>query len=72
MVHSTKTKNLIYKTNLADVGFSNSARTMIWCPVFEFRFENIERFRGLHILRNHIPKFCSWDHYEFSTDENCT
>ena len=47
MVDSTKNKNLIYKVNLADVGFANTTRTMIWCPVFDFRFENIERFRGI-------------------------
>ena len=38
----TKTKTLIYETNLTNVGFANSARTMIWCPVFGFRFENIQ------------------------------
>ena len=48
--------NLIYKTNLADVGFANSPRTMIWCPLFDFGFKNIERFRGLYILRGHIPQ----------------
>ena len=28
----------------------------IWCPVFNFRFENIERFRGLYVL-NSAPRF---------------
>ena len=54
-----KNKNLIYKANLADVGFANTARTMISCPVFDFTFENIERFRGLYILRDRIPQLCS-------------
>ena len=41
----------------------------IWCPVFNFRFENIERFRGLYVLRD---QFCSQVYYGFSTEENCT
>ena len=43
MVDSNENKNLIYETNLTDVGFANSARTMIWCPVVDFRFELIQR-----------------------------
>ena len=42
MVDSNKNKNLIFETNLTDVGFENSARTMIWCPVFNTRFKNIQ------------------------------
>ena len=45
MVDLNKNKDLIYKTNLTDVSFTYSARAMIWCPVFNFRFENIQRFR---------------------------
>ena len=45
MVDSNKTKSLIYETSLIDL--TNSARTMIWCPVFNFRFENIQRFKGI-------------------------
>ena len=45
MVDLNKNKDLIYKTNLIDVSFTYSARAMIWCPVFNFRFENIQRFR---------------------------
>ena len=63
---------IIYKANLSDVGFANTALTMIWCPVFDFRFENIERFRGLYILRDHIPQFCSQVYYGISSKENCT
>ena len=33
MVDSNKNKNLIYETNLSDVGFVNLARTVIWCPL---------------------------------------
>ena len=42
MVDSNKNKNLIYETNLTNVGFANSTRTMIWCAIFDFRFENIQ------------------------------
>ena len=42
MVDLNKNKNLIYETNLTDVSFANSARALIWCPVFDFRFENIQ------------------------------
>ena len=42
---------------MVDVGFANSTRAMIWCPVFDFRFENTDRFRGLYILRDDIPQF---------------
>ena len=42
MMDSNKNENLIYETNLTDVGFANSTRTIIWCPVFNFRFENIQ------------------------------
>ena len=45
MVDSNKSKSLIYETSLIDL--TNSARTMIWCPVFNFRFENIQRFKGI-------------------------
>ena len=41
MVDSNKNKNLIYQNSLTNAGFVNSARTMIWCPVVDFRFENI-------------------------------
>ena len=41
MVDSNKNKNLIYETNLTNADFANSARAMIWCPAFDFRFENI-------------------------------
>ena len=56
MMDSNKNRNLIYKTKLTNVGFANSARTKIWCPVFDFRFENIQWFRGLYIDRDHIPQ----------------
>ena len=47
MVDLNKNKDLIYKTNLIDVSFTftYSAGAMIWCPVFNFRFENIQGFR---------------------------
>ena len=50
---------MIYKTNLADVRLANLARTMIWYPVFDFRFEHIDRFRGLSgtIFHNFTPRF---------------
>ena len=47
MVDLNKNKDLIYKTNLTDVSFTYSARAMICCPVFYFRFENIQRFREM-------------------------
>ena len=37
MVDSTQNKNLTNETNLTDIGFANSARTMIWYPVFIHR-----------------------------------
>ena len=47
MVDLNKNKDLIYKTNLIDVSFTftYSAGAMIWRPVFNFRFENIQQFR---------------------------
>ena len=42
MVESNKINKLIYKTNLTNVGFVDSARTMIWCTGFDFRFETIQ------------------------------
>ena len=54
-----KNKYLIYKGNLGNADFANTARTTIWCPVFDFQFKNIERFIGLYILMDHIPQFCS-------------
>ena len=56
MMDSNKNRNLIYKTKLTNVGFANSARAKIWFPVFDFRFENIQWFRGLYIDRDHIPQ----------------
>ena len=58
MVDSTN-KNLIHETNFVDVGFANLTRAMIWCSVFDFKFKNIKRFRGLYILRDHIPQYYS-------------
>ena len=49
----------LYKTNLTNTGFTNSARRMTWCPVINSRFENIQRFRGLCILWNYISNFFS-------------
>ena len=46
----------MYRTNLADVGFAHAARTMTQCPVFDFRFENIERLREIYI-HNFAPMF---------------
>ena len=71
MVDSNKNKNLIYETNLTDVDFANSALTIIWCPVFDFKFENIQRFRKRCDHRNHIPPFCSLVYHGFSTEKNC-
>ena len=46
---------------MANEGSANSARIMIWCAVFDFRFENIERFRGFifwgTLFRNFAPRF---------------
>ena len=50
MVYSNKNKNLIYEINLINVGFANSARTMIWCPVFDFIFaETLFHRRKLYV-----------------------
>ena len=56
---SNKNKNLIYETNLTDIGFAKSTRTMIWYPAFNFRFENIQRFKGFYVFRKHIRQICS-------------
>ena len=66
MVNSNKKKHLIYENNLTNV---DSAQTMIWCPAFDFRFENIQWFRGLYIHRDHIPQFCSKVYHGFSTEK---
>ena len=41
IVYPHKKKNLIYETNLTDIGFANSARKMILCPAFNFRLAKI-------------------------------
>ena len=51
MVDSNKNKNLICETNLTNVGFANSAPTMIWCAVFDFKLVLVFDFKYSVIQR---------------------
>ena len=59
MVDSNKSKNLIYKATLTEIGFPNLVRTMIWCSVFDLKTLNDSEnflFTGT-IFRNFKPEF---------------
>ena len=59
MVDSNKSKNLIYKATLTEIGFPNLVRTMIWCSVFDLKTLNDSEnflFTGT-IFHNFKPEF---------------